>query len=295
LRKIAGVVANPLLRAVNETDLPQVCAFLEQHANTSMFMLSNLAMNGPRIGEALNSGDFKMIEKGAEICAVFCLTRRTSILAEAGGRTEFAPAIVEACRAEPIPIGGVLGEWKLAEAIWSVLRNTPGFKEMYAGKEILQTLDLAQVTLPAPRPQVRPLRAEDFEHWDLMNAAFCAEEGLPLLGTPADRQALFVRSAAARRWWGYFEDGHLLAMAGLNAVYKQMGQVGGVFTAPDRRRAGLSRATMNALLSDAVLVHELGRLVLFTGEHSHAARPLYQSLGFITVGDFALLMCAPIG
>jgi RimJ/RimL family protein N-acetyltransferase len=279
---------------VNQTDLPQVHAFLEQHANTSMFMLSNLEVNGPCIGESLNSGDFKMILEGGKVSAVFCLTRRTSILAEAGGRAEFAPVIVEACRAEPIAIGGVLGEWKLAEAIWAVLRSSPGFKELYAAKEILQTLDLDQVAVSTPRTQVRQLLAEDFEQWGLMNAAFCAEEGLPLQGTLAERRALFERGAEARRWWGYFEDGRMLAMAGLNAVYKQLGQIGGVYTAPDRRRAGLSRATMNALLRDAALVHELRRLVLFTGEHNHAARRLYQSLGFMTVGDFALLMCAPL-
>lgn len=287
-------MASPFLRAVNENDLPKVYRFLEQHANTSMFMLNNLELNGPRLGTALNSGDFKVIEEDGNVCAVVCLTRRTSILAEAGGRTDFAPAIVEACRAEPIAIGGVLGEWKLAEAIWSILRKSPEFKELYAAKEILQTLDLDRVTLPALRPQVRQLRAEDFEYWDLMNAAFCAEEGLPVQGTSVERQAVFARSAEARRWWGYVEDGRLVAMAGLNAVYKQLGQVGGVYTAPDRRRSGLSRATMNALLSDAVRVHALKRLVLFTGEHSHAARRLYESLGFVTAGDFALLMCAPL-
>jgi predicted GNAT family acetyltransferase len=282
------------LSAVNETDLPRVCAFLEQHANTSMFMLSNLALNGPQIGTALNSGDFKVIEESGNVCAVFCLTRRTNILAEAGGRTEFAPAIVEACRAESIAIGGALGEWKLAQAIWSILRNSPGFKELYAAKEILQTLELDEVTQSTLTSQVRQLRAQDFEQWDLLNSAFCVEEGLPLQGTLTDRQALFVRSAEARRWWGYFEDGRLLAMAGLNAVYKQLGQVGGVYTMPDRRRSGLSRTVMNALLDDAAHVHGLKRLVLFTGEHSRAARGLYASLGFSTVGDYALLMCEPL-
>jgi predicted GNAT family acetyltransferase len=282
------------VRAVDEADLPQVCAFLEQHANTSMFMLSNLAMNGLRVGTTMNSGDFKIIEEGGEVSAVFCLTRRGNLFAETGGRTEFAPAIVDSCRAEPIPIGGVLGEWKLAQAIWSILRNNPVFKELYAAKEILQTLDLDEVSQPTAASQVRQLRADDFEQWDVLSSAFCVEEGMPVQGTVTDRQVVFVRSVDARRWWGYFEKGHLLAMAGLNAVYKQLGQVGGVYTVPDRRRAGLSRATMNALLADSVHVHRLKRLVLFTGEHSHAARRLYVSLGFSTVGDYAILMCEPL-
>jgi RimJ/RimL family protein N-acetyltransferase len=284
----------PRVRIVDETDVPTVCAFLEQYVDTSMFILSNLAVNGPRLGTALNSGDCKVIEEEGHVRAVFYLTRRTTILAEAGGRTELARAIVEACRAEPIPIGGVVGEWKLAEAIWSILRNNPEFKEIYASKEILQACNLSQVTMSKPKSQVRHLRVDDAEQWDRLNAAFCAEEGIPLHGTPAEREALFRRNADARRWWGYFENGRLVAMAGLNAVYKQVGQVGGVYTMPDRRRAGLSRAVMNALLTDSAHVHELERLVLFTGEHNHAARRLYETLGFSTIGDFALLMCAPM-
>ena len=259
-----------------------------------MFLLGNLDVNGPRISPALNSGNFKMIENGSRVCAVFCLTRRTAILAEAGGRAEFAQTIVDACRQESIPIGGVMGEWRLAEAIWSILQSSPGFREVFASKEILQALDLSHVTRPNPHSHVRHLGAYDFEQWDRLNAGFCAEEGIPLHGTPDERARLFRRSAELRRWWGYFEDDRLVAMACLNAVYKRLGQVGGVYTVPARRGFGFSRATMNALLVDSVQVHGLERLILFTGEHNEAARHIYRTLGFSTIGDFALLMCAPM-
>jgi predicted GNAT family acetyltransferase len=94
--------------------------------------------------------------------------------------------------------------------------------------------------------------------------------------------------------WGYFEEGRLLAMAGLNAVYNRLGQVAGVYTVPDRRRSGLSRATMNALLADSAHVHSLKRLILCTGEHNKPAQHLYATLGFSTIGHFALLMCEPM-
>jgi predicted GNAT family acetyltransferase len=282
------------VRAVDESNRAVACAFLEQHADTSMFLLGNLDVNGPRIGPALNSGNFKMIENGSRVCAVFCLTRRTAILAEAGGRAEFAQTIVDACREESMPIGGVMGEWRLAEAIWSILESAPGFREVFASKEILQALDLSHVTRPNPYSHVRHLAADDFEQWDGLNAGFCAEVGIPLHGTPDEREKVFHRSAELRRWWGYFEDDHLVAMACLNAVYKRLGQVGGVYTVPARRGFGFSRATMNALLADSVQVHGLERLILFTGEHNEAARHIYKTLGFSTIGDFALLMCAPM-
>lgn len=284
----------PRVCAVDETNLPAAQAFLEQHADTSMFLLSNLASNGPRIGSALNSGNFKVIEENGHVRAVFCLTRRTNILAEARGRTEFARAIVEACQAESVPIGGVMGEWNLADAIWSVLQANPGFKEVYASKEVLQARDLSEAEASTEPSPVRHLHVDDFEQWDRMNAAFCAEERMPLQGTPAERKALFEQITQACRMWGYFEDGRLCAMAGLNAVYNHLGQVAGVYTVPDRRRLGLSRATMNALLADSAHVHSLKRLILFTGEHNKPAQHLYATLGFSMIGHFALLMCEPI-
>jgi predicted GNAT family acetyltransferase len=117
---------------------------------------------------------------------------------------------------------------------------------------------------------------------------------MPLRGTPAERQALFEQIVQACRMWGYIEDGRLLAMAGLNEVYKHLGQVAGVYTVPDRRRSGLSRAVMNALLADSAHLHSLKRLILFTGEHNQPAQHLYATLGFSTIGHFALLMCEPI-
>jgi predicted GNAT family acetyltransferase len=285
---------SPQVRAVDESNLAEVYAFLEQHADTSMFLLGNLDVNGPRIGPVLNSGNCKLIEIGSQVCAVFCLTRRTVILAEAGGRAEFAHIIVDACRQESIPIGGVMGEWPLAEAIWSILESAPGFREVCASKEILQALDLSHVTRHGPDAHVRHLRADDFEQWAPLNAGFSAEEGIPLPGTPDERERVFRRSAESGRWWGYFENDRLVAMACLNAVYKRFGQVGGVYTVPTRRGLGFSRATMNALLADSVHVHGLKRLILFTGEHNEAARHIYKTLGFSTIGDFALLMCAPM-
>ena len=117
---------------------------------------------------------------------------------------------------------------------------------------------------------------------------------MPLNGTPDEREMLFRRSTGLQRWWGYFEGERLVSMACLTAVYKRLGQVGGVYTVPARRGFGFSRATMNALLSDSVQVRGLERLILFTGEHNEAARHIYKTLGFSTIGDFALLMCAPM-
>lgn len=281
----------PRLGMVTEATVPAVRAFLELHAETSMFLLSSLATLGPVLGNDLNSGNYRYIEENGKICAVFCLSRRGNLLAQAGRRIDLAPIIVRACQDEPFSIQGVLGEWQLAEAIWQRLCADPLFVPTSVSKEFLYRLPLSAYVLGAVTPpaHTRALAAQDFGDWEPLNTAYLIEEGLPAQGSSAQRQALFTADASAGRWWGAFSSQHLVTVAGLNAVYGSMGQVGGVFTAPECRRRGLARAVMMLLLQDSARRHRLRTMILFTGDRNNAARALYESLGFTQMGYFGLL------
>ena len=54
------------VRAVDDEALRLVRGFLELHADTALFLLSNLQAYGPRLGEGLNSGNFKYIEENGK-------------------------------------------------------------------------------------------------------------------------------------------------------------------------------------------------------------------------------------
>ena len=147
--------------------------------------------------------------------------------------------------AESILIGGVMGEWNLAEAIWSVLRTNPGFNEVYAEKEFL-----------CVRPEFTSSRVTRSPHvLNLVVATSSNGVGTrrttpkrhPVAWDAAEREVLFRRNAEARRWWGYFEDAVLLADGRAQRCLQQLGQVWRLHV-PDRRGLGLSRTTMNALL-----------------------------------------------
>src|SRR4029077_11087448 len=96
----ARVSRKPMIGHVTDSDLQRVRAFLESHVDTSLFLLSTLAALGPRLGHHLNSGNFRLIEAHGQIVAVFCLTRRGNLLVQAGGRTDLAEQIFEACETE---------------------------------------------------------------------------------------------------------------------------------------------------------------------------------------------------
>jgi predicted GNAT family acetyltransferase len=281
-----------MIRHVTDTDLQRVRAFLESHVDTSLFLLSTLAVLGPRLGHHLNSGNFRLIEAGGQIMAVFCLTRRGNLLVQAGGRTDLAEQIFEACEPEPIEVRGVVGEWPLAEALWMLLRADPRFETTHNLKDVLYRLMLKE----APRTvagsgNLRLLEAADFVQWERLNRAYFAELSLPLQATLEQRRTDFIVRIRAGLWWGAFDDCHeLVSIASLNATYGSLGQVGGVYTRPAERRKGLSRAVMQLLIEDCRERLRFEKLVLFTGEDNTAARKLYESLEFAPAGAFGLLL-----
>jgi RimJ/RimL family protein N-acetyltransferase len=282
-----------MIRDVDASNLVATCEFLELHVESSLFLLGNLTGQGPRLGTHLNSGNFRIVCEGESIVAVFCLTRRGNLLLQTGGREDLGAPILEACRAEPIAIQGVIGEWRATQSVWLLLCADPGFEAGLSQRDVLYARDLPHQPAGGSTLPVRAQRADDFEQWDLVNAAYCAEMHLPVQGTRELRQAVFASQAECGHWWGYFDSGDLIATTSLNAVYGRIGQLGGVYTRPGYRGRGLARVTMEKVMQDAWQRHRLERLILFTGEDNRAARALYASLGFETRGYFGLLFGTP--
>ena len=281
-----------MIRHVTDSDLQRVRAFLESHVDTSLFLLSTLAALGPRLGHHLNSGNFRLIEEEGQIVAVCCLTRRGNLLVQAGGRTDLAEQVFEACETETIEVRGVVGEWPMAEALWKLLRADPRFETTHNLKDILYRLMLNRK--PDTRVEsanVRALDAGDFVQWERLNSAYFAELSLPLQATLEQRRTDFIVRIRSGLWWGAFDDGYeLVSIAALNATYGSLGQVGGVYTRPADRRKGLSRTVMQLLIADCARRLHFEKLVLFTGEDNMPARKLYESLGFEPAGAFGLLL-----
>jgi predicted GNAT family acetyltransferase len=283
-----------MMRMVATEDLERVRAFLEAHVETSLFLLSNLAIFGPRLTDHWNSGNYRVIEEAGRIVAVFCLTRRGNLLVQAAGRADLAEAIMEACESESIEMSGVAGEWPTAAALWELLRADPRFEPGLSSRDVLYRLALtdrgATPRRPAAGLTVRPLDAGDFEQWERLNTAYCAERNLPLPVVDAAHEAEFARRTRARWWWGTFAGSQLAAIVGLNAAYGSVGQVGGVYSRPADRGKGLARAAMELLIEDGRDYHQFEKVTLFTNDDNQPARRLYESLGFEVAGAFGLLL-----
>ena len=285
---------SPSWRRVTDGDLDRVQKFLETRLETSLFLLSGLTTYGPNLGDALFSGNFKLIEKGREIQAVFVLNRRGALHAQTQGRTDLCDPILSACKEEALPVTEVIGDLRSAEALWQRLRTQYPDGPHYESKEILYRLerDAGPATFQT-RHAVKRLGPGDWEHWEALVQEYRAEFTLSVGGSSADRQANFVRQASAERCWGAFEDGRCVSIAALNAVHATTGLVGSVFTLAEKRRRGFARALMEAVIAQGRALHGLETFVLFTPETNTGAQSLYEALGFRAIGKFGLFSPRP--
>jgi hypothetical protein len=225
-----------MIHDVTDSDLEPVRGFLEAHLDSSLFLLSNLAVFGPRSGEHPNSGTYRCAVEDGRIVAVFSLTRGGNLLVQAAGRADLAEAIVEACEADPIEVTGVIGDWLTAQAVWRLVCADMRLQPTQTEKDLLFSLTLTEPAASiVPEGAVRALNAGDFGQWEPLNSAYLAELNYPTQPTALQRQDEFESGIRAHRWWGAFVDERLVLFTGADNVgarrlYESLGfQPGGSF------------------------------------------------------------------
>lgn len=267
----------------------EMVAFLKRHEDYSLFLMGNFESYGPALTEAPYSGNFKLIRSSDEIVSVFCLTRTGSLLIQSVIHEPIFELVLASCVQESIPITGVVGGWDFCHLFWNFLKRKGLIEsETFISKEVLYHLDLSEVSYPR-NPNVRLLTADDYNQWKPLRLAYLQEQGL--LNNLHDEQLfqIFLDQCAEKIIWGYFLMDQLVSIANLNAKACDLGQLGGVYTDPNFRGAGYSKSVMHTLLSDIKAMHNIRKLVIFTGETNFPARKLYESIGVKQQGHFALL------
>jgi GNAT superfamily N-acetyltransferase len=123
---------------------------------------------------------------------------------------------------------------------------------------------------PALLREVRELKREN------------AIELAGLLGVKPE-QALGLLSGFA---FGFYESGKLVSYAASPEILEDLAIVRGVFTAPDNRGKGYSKAVCSALVSR--LLDEGREVMLYVSKDNAVAISVYRSLGFRETGHYFL-------
>ncbi len=282
------------IKAVTDTNKTKAFSLLERYKESSLFLLGNYVNYGPVLTDHLNSGNFKYLLDGHRVRAVWCLTRRGNVLIQSDRKADYSPIIYEDCLKEPIPPSGVLGPFDVAGPLWDYLRhhNEKLLTKFYS-KEALFKLDLNNdLSSPDLSSQftARFLGEQDYTQWDQLDRAYIQEMGLLDQADTEQQKQMYLEQISQKYIWGLFENEHLVSTSSFNTRFKNIAQIGGVYTPPHLRRRGLSKLCVQQQIHDARHHHKLDQIILFTGQDNIAAQGVYQSLGFQRIGYFGLLI-----
>jgi uncharacterized protein len=284
------------LRSLGRGDEAALERFLAAHADSSMFLRSNLRSAGIIYhGDAFEADYVACFIEGRLIgVAAHCWNGMVLVEAEA----EIAALAAALVDASGRPVTGIMGPLKQVQETRSALGMT-GVACQIDSTEGLYGLALDDLIVPpALRDgRVRWRRAEPGEA-PLMAAWRYDYSVAALNSAPGDA----LRRRCEREveilpldWQFMLSDGEaIVAYAAFNAALPEIVQIGGVWTPPEWRRRGYGRAVVAGALLAA---RDSGarRGVLFTGEDNVAAQRVYAALGFRRVGDWRLVLFADTG
>ena len=276
------------IEAVSQSSLQGAIAFLRKYEDFSLFLLGNLEAHGHKLTSSPNSGNFKLVRHRDKIIAVFCLTRRGNLVVQSEmSDMLLMEKILIACQKEELPILGLLGPWDFCQSLWNLFREKAIIlNDSLVTKNILYTLDPSKQMI-SDELHVRLLLPSDYPQWKRLRIEYL--EGLPNDLSEEQNHGLFLEKVQSKISWGFFLQQKLVAMAELNAKAMDLGQVGGVYTTTAHRKKGFAQSVMRQLITDARNVHQIRKLIIFTGENNHPARRLYESLGAHPTGYYALM------
>jgi len=264
--------------------------FLVRHADSSMFLRSNVRAAGLVDRGELFQGTYAAAFAGDEIVAVASHAWTGGLLVQAPER--LADVVRLAVARSGRDVGVLIGPWGQVVAAHVALGLAPPPE---SARDLLFGLDLARLRIPPALAEgvVRLLPTRDVDlalaaRWSVGHAVEAVGETLS--------PALEARSAAMTadlhglgRSWLLWDGDVPVAYTAFNAVLPDVVQVGGVYTDPALRCRGHARAAVAASLL-AARAAGATRAVLFTGGENVAAQRAYVALGFDVAGDYGLVV-----
>ncbi|MCM3887521.1 GNAT family N-acetyltransferase [Frankia sp. R82] len=177
----------------------------------------------------------------------------------------------------------VMAMWRYLEPVWGRAREVRGDQPL---------LVIDGPPLVAPDPLVRPVRPDEL---DILLPACIAmfTEEIGVSPVVADGGTLYRARVAEfigqRRSFAHIVDGRVLFKAEVGAVAGNVCQIQGVWVDPALRGRGLGAAGTASVvaLARASLAPQVS---LYVNDFNHAARRVYERVGFQRVGTFASIL-----
>ncbi|WP_176083632.1 GNAT family N-acetyltransferase [Martelella sp. HB161492] len=279
------------IRKLSDDDRDAVMAFLEGHAASSMFLLSNIARCGLNQPDRPYGGDYWGALDDGLLRGVIAQMWNGNVMMQAPEKAALDALASVLRRTVARPVAGFLGPDDQARVV--VTRF--GLQDAdYASNsaERLFSLDPADLVMP---PSSEKFVMTAWQHADpelltrwLVDYSIEALGAVPGAALEAGIRLAVSQGAALERYV-LLLDGMPVALAGFNAGYGGMKQLGPVWTPPPLRGRGHARQLV-ALMVGAAFEQGAERMILFT--NSAAGERAYRAVGFRQIGSYRLALLA---
>ncbi len=267
-------------------DVAAAESLLLAHADSSLALLASLRRAG--LASARWAGAFA---DGA-LVGLAALSENGQLLVQApiGAEVAACAAVEGAGR----PVRSIQGPWAQAATARAAL-GLSAAKTRVDERELLLALDLESLRVPPALLEgsvvARAPRADEVEQVVRLRLDYLREMDLESIDAAAGERvrATFAAARAAATLFVVESKGELVAMTTFNARLPDRVGVAAVYTPPGMRGRGFGRCAVAGHLL-AARAGGVGRASLFTRAGNEGARRAYASLGFVEVGDYAVIV-----
>ena len=272
-----------MLRAARPGDEPAIEAFLLRHAETTMFLRSNLAQCG--LADHMSPrGTAFWLAGSDELAAIFGISNAGYVMMQAPiARADLYSAFAREIAGRKVQgLAGVPDQVTAAKRALGI--DTAGFA--LDAPEPLYRLGLDDLRLPPGPGEIRPPRPSDHALIYGWTRAYSAElhmsapENLDLEARGRTDRALSSGDVRILEI-----DGTPVGMTAINARLPDMVQIGGVYTPPELRGRGHARRAVALHMAEA-RAEGVRTAILFAS--GPAACRAYEAIGFQRIGSYTL-------
>lgn len=273
---------------LNNNDAPEVEKFLKRHAESSMFLRSNMARAGLEYQDRDYAGEYWGVYDGEKITGVLAHYWNGNVMMQCPSLNDLLKLASVFMEEKTRKVKGILGLEEQAAIIVNVL-DIPPEKFGINNIEGLFALDLNNLKMPdcdgysiiSPTMMDQDLLFQWMRDYDIEALGY--EDG-PALYEHINQRIERMQDGVI---FTLMHGGEPVSLAGCNARVHDMNQIGPVWTPPEHRGKGYARRATALLLAEEKKTG-IHRSILFT--NNPAAEKAYRSLGYKRIGTYRLAL-----
>ena len=273
---------------LNDNDAPEVERFLARHAESSMFLRSNMARAGLEYEDRDYAGEYWGVFDGEKITGVLAHYWNGNVMMQCPSLNDLLRLTTTFLEEKTRKVKGVLGLEEQAAIVINMLEISD---ENFAinNTEGLYALDLDNMVMPdikgysliSPTEMDQDLLFGWMRDYDIEALGF--EDG-PALYEHINQRIERMKDGSI---YTLVHNNKPVSLAGCNARIEDMNQIGPVWTPPEHRGNGYARR-VTALSLEREKLDGIKRSILFT--NNPAAEKAYLSIGFERIDNYRLAL-----